>query len=170
MRLAARSRRASVQDGLALPGHFPSLVAALAPAVIDEPGDLLVKATRENVRRNIESLKTATPIFSALSMRDGLKLIGEIYRLAPGQVELIGCALDRVSRIGRGRRQRGWAAWSSLKCAVFAIDFRDRLREPASHRLSRRPRPFGERVRRRIDVAVTGVVKNKHLGHSCLLQ
>jgi hypothetical protein len=74
-----------------------------------------------------------------------LKLIREIYRLATGQVELIGWALDRVSRIGRPQRQRGGAAWSSLKCAAFAIDFRDRLRQPASHRLSRRPRPFGER-------------------------
>ena len=58
----------SVQDGVALPGHLPSLVAALAPAVIDEPGDLLVKTTREAVRRNVESLKTATPILSALSI------------------------------------------------------------------------------------------------------
>lgn len=55
---------------MARPDHLPSLVAALVPAVIDEPGDLLVKATRENVRRNVGSLKTATPILSALSMRD----------------------------------------------------------------------------------------------------
>jgi carbonic anhydrase len=67
---AIKATMSSVQDGVALPGHLPSLVAALAPAVIDEPGDLLVKATRENVRRNVESLKTATPILSALSMRD----------------------------------------------------------------------------------------------------
>jgi hypothetical protein len=40
---------------VALPDHLPSLVAAPAPEVIYEPGDLLVKATRENVRRNVES-------------------------------------------------------------------------------------------------------------------
>jgi len=68
-----------------------------------------------------------------------------------------------VSRIGQPQRQRGGAAWSSLKCAAFAIDFRDRLRQPASHRLSRRPRPFGERVRYRLDVAVTRVVENSTL-------
>jgi carbonic anhydrase len=50
---AIKATMSSVQDGVALPGHLPSLVAALAPAVIDEPGDLLVKATRENVRRNV---------------------------------------------------------------------------------------------------------------------
>jgi carbonic anhydrase len=62
---AIKATISSVQDGVALPGHLPSLVAALAPAVksaVDEPGDLLVRATRENVRRNVESLKTATPI------------------------------------------------------------------------------------------------------------
>ena len=68
-----------------------------------------------------------------------------------------------MSRIGRPQRQRGGAAWSSLKCAAFAIDFRDRLRQPASHRLSRRPRPLCERVRYRLDVAVTGVVENSTL-------
>ena len=70
---AIKATISSVQDGVALPGHLPSRVAALAPvlkSVIDEPGALLAKATPENVRRNVDSLKTATPILSARSMRD----------------------------------------------------------------------------------------------------
>jgi carbonic anhydrase len=64
-----KATMSSVQDGVALPGHLPALAPAVK-SVVDEPGDLLVRATRENVRRNVASLKTATPILSALSMRD----------------------------------------------------------------------------------------------------
>ena len=43
--------------------------------------------------------------------------------------------------------------------------FRDRLRHPLHINCrADRARPFGERVRRRLDVAVTGIVENKHLG------
>ena len=74
---------------MALPGHLPSLVAALAPAVIYEPGDLLVKATRETVpKRRVPEDRNAD---SQRPVDEGrLKVIGEIYRLATGQMELIG--------------------------------------------------------------------------------
>lgn len=42
--------------GTVYPGHIPSLTKALRPAVLaveKQPGDLLMNATRENVRRNV---------------------------------------------------------------------------------------------------------------------
>ena len=87
---AIKATMSSVQDGVARPDHLPSLVAALAPAVIDEPGDLLVKATRENVRRNVEFPEDRNADSQCPVDEGRWKVIGEIYRLATGQVELIG--------------------------------------------------------------------------------
>ena len=50
----------SLKDNTTLPGHLPSLVAALAPAVkavADQPGDKLANATRRNVIDNVAKLK-----------------------------------------------------------------------------------------------------------------
>ncbi len=83
---------ASIKDKTTLPGHLPSLVASLAPAVnavANLPGDLLENATRENVRRNMEALKTATPILSAAVNEKRLQIVGGIYRLASGEVQLL---------------------------------------------------------------------------------
>jgi carbonic anhydrase len=84
---------ASIKDKTTLPGHLPSLVASLTPAVnavANLPGDLLENATRENVRRNMEALKTATPILSAAVNEKRLQIVGGIYRLASGEVQLLG--------------------------------------------------------------------------------
>src|SRR3979409_1927454 len=58
----------SLKDNTTLPGHLPSLVAALAMAVkasMDKPGDKLANAIRQNVVDVVAKLKTATPILSA---------------------------------------------------------------------------------------------------------
>jgi carbonic anhydrase len=60
----------SMKDGSTLPGHLPSLVAALRPAVDavqGQSGDLLANATRRNVVLNVERLKSAGPILSAFA-------------------------------------------------------------------------------------------------------
>ncbi len=90
---AVKAAISSIQDNLTLPGHLPSLVEALTPAVqaaAKEPGDLLWNATRENVRLSVEALKTSTPILSAAVEEGRLIVVGGIYRLTTGQVELIG--------------------------------------------------------------------------------
>ena len=82
----------SLKDNTTLPGHLPSLVEALAPAVKasqGKPGDLLANATRQNVIDNITKLKTATPILSAAVDQGKLKVVGGIYRLGDGKVELL---------------------------------------------------------------------------------
>ena len=89
---AVKATIASVEMNETLPGHLPALVEALKPsveAVKNASGDLLMNATRENVRRGVETLKTATPILAAAAGEGRLKVVGAIYRLQTGQVELI---------------------------------------------------------------------------------
>jgi carbonic anhydrase len=88
---AVKSAISSIADQTTLPGHLPSLVAALTPAVkavAGRQGDQLEIATKENVRLSVESLKTATPLLSAAVNDKRVKIVGGIYRLATGQVEL----------------------------------------------------------------------------------
>jgi carbonic anhydrase len=82
----------SLKDNTTLPGHLPSLVSAIAPAVkasAGQPGDPLANATRQNVIDNISKLKSATPILSAAVDQGKLKIVGGIYRLGEGKVELL---------------------------------------------------------------------------------
>jgi carbonic anhydrase len=83
----------SLKDNTTLPGHLPSLVNALAPAVKaarDQPGDLLANATRQNVIDVVARLKSATPILSAAANEGKIKIVCGIYRLASGKVKLVG--------------------------------------------------------------------------------
>jgi carbonic anhydrase len=83
----------SLKDNTTLPGHLPSLVAALAPAVkavADQPGDKLANATIRNVIDNVAKLKVATPILNEAVETGRLKIVGGIYRLKDGKVELVG--------------------------------------------------------------------------------
>nr|WP_249144557.1 carbonic anhydrase [Bradyrhizobium lablabi] len=83
----------SLKDNTTLPGHLPSLVSAIAPAVKateGKPGDRLANAIRQNVIDNVAKLKSATPILSAAVDQGKLKIIGGIYRLGDGKVELVG--------------------------------------------------------------------------------
>jgi carbonic anhydrase len=89
---AVKSTIGSIQDKSTLPGHLPALVASLTPAVTaatGHPGNLLENAIDENVRLNVEKLKSATPILSAAVAEGHVKVVGGVYRLATGQVDLI---------------------------------------------------------------------------------
>ena len=90
---AVKAAIGSIESKQTLSGHLPSLVEAIAPAVTATaaaPGDRLDNATRENVRRNVAALKTAAPTLAAAAEAGGIHVVGGIYRLATGQVELIG--------------------------------------------------------------------------------
>ena len=87
MRRSNRSRTART-----LPGHLPSLVTAIAPAVkavSQQSGDALANAIRQNVIDNAAHLKSATPILSAAVEQNKLKVVGGIYRLKDGKVEMV---------------------------------------------------------------------------------
>ena len=82
----------SVKDGTTLPGHLPSLVSALSPAVkaiLDQPGDLLANATRRNVSMNVDKLRSAMPILKSFNDDKKIRVVGGIYRLRTGRVDLL---------------------------------------------------------------------------------
>jgi len=83
----------SLKDGTTLQGHLPSLVEGLAPAVkaaSQQSGDTLANAIRQNVVDNIANLRSTTPILSAAVDQGKVKVVGGIYRLKNGKVEMVG--------------------------------------------------------------------------------
>lgn len=82
----------SLKDNTTLPGHLPSLVTSLTPAVkavSGRPGDQLDNAIRQNVIDNVAKLKSANPILNSAVEQGKLKVVGGIYRLRDGRVEMI---------------------------------------------------------------------------------
>ncbi len=82
----------SLKDDKPLPGHLPSLVTALTPAVkavSGKGGDVLGNAIRQNVVDNVAKLKSASPILSAAVEQNKLKVVGGIYRLKDGRVDMV---------------------------------------------------------------------------------
>jgi len=82
----------SLKDNTTLPGHMPSLVIGIAPAVkavSQQGGDTLSKAIRQNVVDNVAKLSSATPILSAAVEQGKLKVAGGIYRLGDGRVDMV---------------------------------------------------------------------------------
>jgi carbonic anhydrase len=89
---AVKATITAIKENETLPGHLPDLVAALKPAVtavLNEPGDILENAIKENVRQNVANLKAATPILSAAVADKQIAVVGGIYRLATGKVDII---------------------------------------------------------------------------------
>lgn len=82
----------SVKDGTAFPGHLPSLVDAISPAVKavqSQDGDLLTNAIRRNVALNVDKLKDAAPILKPLVDEKKIRVVGGVYELKTGRVELL---------------------------------------------------------------------------------
>jgi len=82
----------SIKEGSTLPGHLPSLVAAIKPAVDavqGQSGDMLANATRRNVMLNVDRLKNAGPILSAFAADKKNRIVGGIYELRTGKVQLL---------------------------------------------------------------------------------
>jgi carbonic anhydrase len=82
----------SLKDGTTLPGHLPSLVNAIAPsvkAVSQQAGNALDNAIRQNVMDTVAKLKSTGPILDAAVQQQKLKVVGGIYRLRSGKVELV---------------------------------------------------------------------------------
>jgi carbonic anhydrase len=82
-----------VKNNTKLPGHLPSLIGAIRPAVLaaqkEAPNDLLKAATIANVRFNIETLKKAKPILSQRAAEKKLLIVGGVYDLATGKIDLV---------------------------------------------------------------------------------
>jgi len=89
---AIKATISAVKDSIMYPGHIPTLIESLSPAVkaaSNLSGDLLYNSTRENVKQNVEILKNSGPILSVALKEKKLKIIGAIYRLKTGEIELV---------------------------------------------------------------------------------
>ncbi|HEY9348608.1 MAG TPA: carbonic anhydrase [Inquilinus sp.] len=82
-----------LKDGTKLPGHLPGLVNSIKPAVEAAKAkggpDLLADAITENVRRNVRLLVTGDPVVAGLVKDDKVKVVGGVYDLATGRVNLV---------------------------------------------------------------------------------
>jgi len=79
---------AAVEGGEA-PGHLPSLIAAIRPAVDKargQPGDLSANAVRINVEMVVAQLRSSTPVLAELVGSGKLKIVGAVYSLENGKV------------------------------------------------------------------------------------
>jgi len=93
----------SLKDGATLPGHLPSLVAAIGPAikpVLAQAGNTLDNAIRQNVMFNVEKLKAATPIIDKAIADGKLHVVGGLYHLDTGRIELLSGATTAGLRQG----------------------------------------------------------------------
>jgi carbonic anhydrase len=82
----------SIRDNSTLPGHLPSLVDALAPAVkavLGGSGNVVDLAIRKNVSLTVEKLKAATPILSQAVETGKVRVVGAVYRLSTGKIEML---------------------------------------------------------------------------------
>ena len=82
----------SVKDGTTLPGHLPSLVDAIRPAVDAAQGqgeEKLTNAIRQNVKLNVDKLKSAAPILKSFADDKKIRVVGGVYALRTGRVELL---------------------------------------------------------------------------------
>jgi carbonic anhydrase len=82
----------SIKDNTTLPGHLPSLVSAISPAVkavANQPGNTLDNAIEQNVVLNVEKLKSATPIIDRAVADQKVRVVGAVYNLDTGRVDLV---------------------------------------------------------------------------------
>lgn len=76
----------------ALPGAINDLVNAIKPAVLEaqhQPGDPLENAIRANVQRGIDRLDDFQPIIAPAIKAGKLKIVGGVYDLATGKVQML---------------------------------------------------------------------------------
>jgi carbonic anhydrase len=81
-----------VKYGTSFPGHMPSFTDALTPAVkavLNQPGDLLANAIKENVLLTVQKLQMTGPILSEAVSQKKLKIVGGVYDLHTGRVDLV---------------------------------------------------------------------------------
>jgi carbonic anhydrase len=82
-----------VTKGTTVPGHIASFVAPIVPAVEairSQPAAELVNAAiRENIRRQVEFLKSSQPLLAPLVQQGTVKVVGAEYALHSGKVDFV---------------------------------------------------------------------------------
>ena len=80
---------AAIQGGEA-PGHLPTLIKEIRPAVDDArklQGDLSTNAVRLNVAMVVDRLRSSKPVLAHLIGEGKLRIVGAVYALDTGRVE-----------------------------------------------------------------------------------
>ena len=81
-----------IHDKDALPGAINDLVNAIKPAVLASehmPGDPLENAIRANVQRGVDRLDDLQPIILPAVKGGKVKIVGGVYDLATGKVQMV---------------------------------------------------------------------------------
>ena len=81
----------ALEDDTIPPGKLPKLVEAISPSVTSiqhQCGNLLHNATLENVRQNVERLKSCSDIISTALAEGKLRIVGGIYALKDGSISI----------------------------------------------------------------------------------
>ncbi len=89
---AVKAAIAHIDANDTLPGAIRELVDIIRPAaasVRGKPGDKLENATKANVKQGIERIKTLDPILSEFVKKGELKVVGGVYDLATGVVNMV---------------------------------------------------------------------------------
>ncbi|SEK59427.1 carbonic anhydrase [Nitrosovibrio tenuis] len=74
------------------PGHIQALASALAPAVRAAkamPGERFGNVVKMNVIRNVDKLRNQPPILSRLVSDKKIRIVGGVYSLKTGKVDLV---------------------------------------------------------------------------------
>lgn len=82
-----------VAKSATFPGSIGTMIETILPAAISasrQGGDVVEAAIRENVRRTVERLGSTGPILSDLVAKGRIRIVGGIYELATGRVQLLG--------------------------------------------------------------------------------
>ena len=83
----------AVKNDEDFPGHIQLLASSLTPAIDaalkKDPSNIEVSAIRENVRINVEALRNSTPILRRLVQSKKLMVVGGVYDLNTGRVEIV---------------------------------------------------------------------------------
>ena len=89
----------AVQTDQDFPGHIQQLATSLTPAIDaaikQKPKNFEEAAVVENVRMNVDLLKNSTPILRRLVQSNKLMVVGGVYDLNTGKVNLV---TDRSSK------------------------------------------------------------------------
>ena len=89
---AAVETNAAGKQPSELPGHLPAVVSSIMPAVTETKGmqgDAVRLAVIRNVQRTVQSLQRCAPILSQACESKGVRVIGAIYDLDSGEVDLV---------------------------------------------------------------------------------
>ena len=83
----------SIKDRVLPPGHLPSLVNAIRPAVYDvmaeNPDNLLEAATARNAKLNAQRAAEADPILSEMHAAGKISSVAAIYEISTGEVKFL---------------------------------------------------------------------------------